>query len=245
MYDESSGFVPEFIKNSTDVENYIGDFFPQPQLRDLKNAVLEQYPADGSPYYGDARSRTEDVIRDLSFTCNTRLLYDAYHEKAETYMMQYNFLKGSEAAKHGGDLLPLFHNSEFDFIPVLQALYPGPPLPDWVWDLVRSGLELLAPPYQSYLASHAIHGDPNTGRRNGTPQWIPATNDSNNVQQVMEVGGEFSLDFFNSSFTDIINTNDACNFWKEAAHNITNAFPPTMHPLETPESQAVLHDDLK
>lgn len=239
MYNESGRFVPEFIRTEADAESYIREFFPQSELSDLRTAVLKQYPADGSPYRGNARKRTEAVIRDLSFTCNTRVLYDAYHNNAKTYMMQYNVGSAEGLAFHAADLIPLFWNGEFDFLSILKKLLPKVP------EIVLRGLLIIvrfeAPRYQSYFTSHAINGDPNS---NSKPHWKPAQNDSNYVKQVMEVTGNL-LGFFNPKFTDVINTNKACDFWKQAASNITDRFPGSSYSLETPESQAVLHEILK
>lgn len=241
VYNESGLFVPKFIQNSSSVKKYVHKFFPQHKLTELRHAVLNQYPADGPPYWGNARNRTEAIIRDLSFTCNTRLLYDAYHQKAKTYMMQYDVGKDYGLALHGTDLLPLFLNPAFNIVAFLQdrlklsrerAISLG-----WM-------LKTLSPRYQSYFVSHAIHGDPNTGRVWGTPEWELAINDSNRIHQVMEVIGN-PLQYFHPDFTDDINTNDACDIWKKAARNITNLFPGPSHSTETQPMQAVLHGLLK
>ena len=87
---------------------------PEPQLEVVRQAIKAQYPAQGPPYYGDQRGRIADVIRDSSFTCNTRWLYDAYNSiGAGTYMLQYDFLdyfleQHYNDAIHASDLLPLF-----------------------------------------------------------------------------------------------------------------------------------------
>lgn len=209
VFNEAVDFVPDFIVNQTGVEDYVADFFPQPKLSELRTAVLKEYPETL-----EARKRAEDIIRDLSFTCNTRLLYDAYHMEADTYMMQYDVL----FAHHGFDALPLFWSTEFDLTAYL-ASQTNDTISPCVLGAVVNGL---APSYQSYLASHAIHGDPNTGKQTDTPQWNPATNDSNFINQVMQVGRWAN---FNPNFQDGINTNQACDFWKEAAWNITKLFP--------------------
>lgn len=242
VYNESGLFVPKFIQNETDVGKYIRDFFPQPNLSGLKTAVLKQYPADGYPYWGNARNRTEAIIRDMSFTCNTRLLYDAYHNKAPTYMMQYDFLSKLGLALHGTDLLPLFFNSKFDILSLLKARLPKGL--KWAAEMLTKLVGVLAPRYQAYFTSHAIYGDPNTGKNPITPTWKPAINDSNNVKQVMEVTANV-FEYFHPEFTDIINTNEACDFWKAAAWNITNIYSGPSSSLQTLGTQVELHEYLK
>lgn len=242
MYNESGIFTPKFIQNSSSVEKYIGEFFPQPKLTELRTAVLNRYPADGPPYWGNARNRTEAIIRDLSFTCNTRLLYDAYHQEANTYMMQYDALENYGLAFHGADLLPLFFNPGFDIVAFLEARFPN--WPGWMVKALSATAKRLSTRYQSYFVSHAIHGNPNTGRVKGTPEWKLATNDSNRIHQVMEVVGN-PLKFFHPEFTDDVNTNEACDFWKSAAREITRLFPGASHSVETQPIQAVLHELLK
>ena len=242
MYNESGTFIPKFIQNSSSVKKYVGEFFPQPKLTELRTAVLNQYPADGPPYWGNARNRTEAIIRDLSFTCSTRLLYDAYHQKANTYMMQYDVLKTFGLAFHGTDLLPLFLNPDFDCVAFLKQRFPD--LPPWMAQNLCAIAKELSTRYQSYFVSHAIHGNPNTGRFEGTPEWKLATNDSNRIHQVMEVDGNI-FKFFHPEFTDDINTNEACDFWKSAAWKITELFPGASHSVETQPMQAVLHEVLK
>lgn len=245
VYDESSPFVSKFIQNTTDVEIYVEDLFPQTKLSGLKTAVLKQYPADAYPYGANARSRTAAVIRDMYFTCNTRLLYDAYHNEAKTYMMEYDVLSELGLATHGADLIPLFLNSESDIIPFLEKQFP-PPL-NLSAEILAKALKVIAPRFQSYFASHAIYGDPNRLRKSITPHWNPATNGSNYVEQVMEVTAR-PLHHFNPAFTDVINSNDACDFWKEAAWNITNLFPGASYSFQTREMQEmhlVLHEEIK
>lgn len=242
VFDESSSFVRKFIHNESSLEEYVGNFLPQPRLFGVKTAILEQYPANGSPYWGNATNRTEAVLRDMTFTCNTRLLYDAYHNEANTYMMEYDFLSGRGLAFHASDLLPLFFNPEFDIVPFLKEELPWY-LRFLAWTLAKS-LNVLAIQYQSYFVSHAIHGDPNTGKKPISPRWNLATNDSNYVKQTMQVGPKLPP-FFNPEFTDITNTNEACDFWKVAAWNITNLCSGTSYSPQTPGMQAGYHEYLK
>lgn len=239
VYDEAGTFVSLFVSDSKSVEEYIGTIFPQRKLSGLRTDVLEQYAADA---YSSAKDRAAAIISDMVFTCNTRLLYEAYHQEAETYMMQYDVGHDLGADVHGSDVMALFWNSRSDIVPFLKIALPDR-LKKYAGQLGHI-LGIVAPRYQSYFASHAIHGDPNTGKQKDTPQWNLAKHDSKNIYRVMEVTGNNS-NIFHPEFTDVINTNEACDFWKETARKITESFPGALDSFKTEEAQAMLHAKLK
>src|SRR5271154_1170730 len=106
---ESGSFVPQFMRTEADFTTFINDFMPEPQLAPVRAAVETQYPAQGPPYNGDQRARAGALIRDSTFTCNTRQLYEAYKPRSTgLYMLQYDFLASKNYALHGSDLLPTF-----------------------------------------------------------------------------------------------------------------------------------------
>ena len=72
-----------------------------------------------------------------------------------------------------------------------------------------------APEYQSYFASFAATGDVNKLKDGSLPTWVPATNDSNNVDNVLFTRNGLFQEWQLGS--DSINTWDACGFWYNAA----------------------------
>ncbi|MCJ1468602.1 hypothetical protein MMC07_007231 [Pseudocyphellaria aurata] len=214
-YDEGGIFASRYLPDSTS-KAYVKTIFPQLELWELREYILEQYPADAYPNDTD---RAAAIIGDMVLTCNTRFLYDAYHQEAETYMMQYSVGHDFGVAIHGSDIMALFWNSWFDIIPFLQVALSPYGL-DTHAERLGDILGVVSPRYQSYFASHAIHGNPNTGKLKNTPQWHPAKHDAQNIYQTMQVTGNLSH-IFENDFTDVSNTKDVCDFWKETAWEIT------------------------
>ena len=162
------------------------------------------------------------MIRDSTFTCNTRQLFDAYSNISSTYMMQYSVGQTFGAAKHASDLLPTFWHQGWDMKSfIMDYLH----LEDWLADGAATALKALAPEYQLYLANHAISGNPNP--RSGShstyhPQWNVATVSTNgqnvqNVQNVLEVG---LIPYFDTTFTDVITYKSTCDFWVDMAYDV-------------------------
>ncbi|MCJ1247550.1 hypothetical protein MMC30_004764 [Trapelia coarctata] len=220
---ESGSFIPKYIQTEADVTTFIDDFLPEDQLNEIRDAVQAQYPASGPPYDGDQRRRVENLIRDSTFTCNTRDLYDAYKGKA--WMMQYDFLSSFNEAVHSADLLPTFWNSDVNITGLIET-YGN--IPSWIASLVTPILTMYAAAYQSYFASHAISGNPNTQRDDDTVEWLMGSDNGNEVTDVLETSlgdPKVGLPFFIADTVDKINSKDICDFWKEVAINITKFAP--------------------
>jgi carboxylesterase type B len=219
---ESGSFIPKFIHTEADFTTFVTNFLPEPQLVPVRAAVQNKYPAQGPPYNGDQRARAGALIRDSTFTCNTRQLYEAYKDRSiGLYMMQYDFLASKNYALHASDLLPTFWNGEMDTAKLFEdLLHLEPLLAEAVaFAFDHSGY---APAYQSYFASHAVFGDPNTARRWNTMPWPNATDNGQEVTDVMETRFSAILDFFDGQTVDQVNTRASCDFWLQVAFWITN-----------------------
>lgn len=220
---ESGNFIPKFIHTEADFTTFVNDFLPEHSLFPVRTAVETKYPAQGPPYNGDPRARVAALIRDASFTCNTRLLYEAYKNRSiGLYMMQYDFLETENLALHSYDLLPTFWNGEMDTAALFEKFIPhiSPVLAKFIAFIFnKSGY---APSYQSYFASHALSGNPNTARSGRTVPWPNATDNGDKITNVMETGYSFPFDFFSGKTTDRVNTGESCNFWTNLAFWITN-----------------------
>jgi carboxylesterase type B len=161
---KSGSFVPKFMRTEANFTTFVNDFLPKPQLVPIRAAVKRQYPAQGPPYNGDQRARAGALIRDSTFTCNTRQLYEAYKDRPiDLYMMQYDFLASENYALHASDLLPTFWNVQMDTAKLFEDLLHLSPLraKPAAFAFDHSGY---APAYQSTFTSHAVFGDPNTAR---------------------------------------------------------------------------------
>ena len=220
VFNESEGFVPPWINTRADFTQYLKDWILEPNLKNVREAIEVQYPPSGPPYNGDQRKRASDVIRDSTFTCNTRQLFDAYRNTTSTYMMQYSFGADFNAAKHTSDLLPTFWNERFDYTQFLEKYQ----CLGWFKAFnMAKGVKRLAPKYQQYFANHAIFGNPSP-KGQIHPAWNVATlsADGENVQNVMDIKSDpVLIPEYNDAFTDIINTKSICDFWMAAAFNVS------------------------
>ena len=163
--------------------------------------------------------RASDVIRDAMFTCNTRLLYDAYQVESDvsTYMMQYSLGNLVEPPKHGMDLLPTFWNTHVNFTDSLHACMG---IDSGTAEAIAMLVGFFAPAYQSYLASHAVTGDPNTNRIDLAKyhKWQKASVDDDG-----QLTGVLNADIVFTDTKDTTNTAARCDFWKGIAAAIQPA----------------------
>jgi hypothetical protein len=200
-------FTTTTVKTDDDFTNFINAFFPKYALPIIPDAVFKAYPAssaEDSPY-SSAHDRLGAFIRDSSFTCYARSLTDAYAGK--NWNMQYS----STLGLHATDLLPMFLDDSISLGDLNFHLFP-----------LFGGS---AGAYQSYMASHAVHGNPNTDRLKfnipPTINWPHPTPDGDTYGNVLNVN-EFG--FFNLiTDTQMSYDSDAhCYFLMEMAKALTN-----------------------
>ena len=216
--DETSVFTPESFTTKEAFDGFISAFMPQEKLSSVKASILAQYNCTNPPYNGDYHLCAQTMMRDSCFTCNTRQLYDAYRNQS-AWMMEYVFPSpySDELAIHAADLLPTFISSETDVLALLEAFnVPNP-------KLAAPILKALAPQYQAYLASHAIHGDPNTAKHAKAPTWNAATTTADDIQPSLQVHYKLVAwqHFFDNNVKDAQNTRGICGFWAKVAQDIT------------------------
>ena len=76
--------------------------------------------------------------------------------------------------------------------------------------------------YQKYLASYAVHGDPNTAKGTNALEWPLATGEGDEIQNVLETRYDLLSEHrFFDIIDDSINTKSSCDFWNMAAKNIS------------------------
>ena len=140
-------------------------------------------------------------------------------------MMQYDFLSSFNEAVHSADLLPTFWNSNVNVTGLIET-YGN--IPSWIAGLVAPILTMYAAAYQSYFASHAISGNPNSQRNNDTVEWLIGSDNGNEVTDVLETSfgdPKVGLPFFIANTVDNINSREICDFWREVACNISKFAP--------------------
>ncbi|KAI4161617.1 MAG: hypothetical protein LQ342_004758 [Letrouitia transgressa] len=223
--DEAEIFVPDFATADARFTTFVSNFMPQQALSTQRNDIYNQYSKQKFPLVKD---RFKAVIRDGSFTCNTRQLFDAYRATStSTYMLYYNINYEYWGIQifppvHAIDLLPLFRNPEIDYEAFLIDLVKQLGKWDWRFKYVAPKAAKFyaefAPKYQSYLVAHAIFGDPNLGSFKGFP-WPTATYTASStsvsgVQQATVPTPSFHI------VADEINTSANCDFWAKIAAQI-------------------------
>ncbi|KAK7229406.1 hypothetical protein V2G26_001576 [Clonostachys chloroleuca] len=222
-WNEQYSFIPKYVNNEETFNTFLGLFLPGDDLATQRQKIRNQYDCR-KDYDSNWKRCIGVVIRDASFTCNTRDLFTAYSGKS--YMLRYAFpLK--EVAVHASDLIALFANSQAEAKTLLlkstdqiNEFFAG----IYADRLVNSGI---SEAYQTYLASFAMSGDPNTLGHPGvygvpSPTWPKADGSGNDLKDVLSVqmpSGQAAFTFI----TDEQNTKPACAFWTNLAQEIVLA----------------------
>ncbi|KAI1463154.1 alpha/beta-hydrolase [Daldinia caldariorum] len=205
---ESFGFTP-VVTNETEFDQILENFFPGSRLKPQRDAVKEYYNCE-ELYDGDFYACLSAIVRESSFTCNTRDLFEAY--PAESYMMRYSFPQSS-VAFHASDLYPLFTKNAEEVIAALNGSI-GEENATLYANLLY-GLKI-PEAYKNYFASFALTGDPNEGLLSPPyEQWPVANGSSELLSNVMKVSLIFSLT------TDDQNSKSNCSFWTEIAKELS------------------------
>ena len=224
-------FIPPPIKEApcdeSKFDDFMSSFIPQKALAPLRQNISNHYPSsdyeDLKCPQGNQMTRVSDVIRDAVFTCNTRLLYDAYQVKfgVPTYMMQYSLFQWYHMAVHASDLLPTFWNSNVDYA---KSLHECADVPRALIPIIAPRLKTFAPPYQSYLASHAVTGDPNKNAVDEAKahKWETASVSANGNILTNVLNADHQDTFF-TDITDGTNSAANCDSWKGIAAAIQPA----------------------
>lgn len=209
-------FTPKHVIDEKTFDSFLASFLPGAAAQ--QQAIKQHYDCK-TAFKGDWNKCVGTIIRDASFTCNTRNLYDAFPDK--TYMMRYAF-PVKDAAHHGSDMVPLFTTN------ATEAKHM----------LVKNGMDedqaetysnylffnYIPRAYRRYFASFAVSGgNPNLLRQaNRAPEWPLADgSEGNHMTNVMSVE---LVNLFESAFktriTDKQNAKDTCEFWTKMAGEI-------------------------
>ncbi|KAJ3951283.1 hypothetical protein N0V92_012318 [Colletotrichum tropicale] len=225
VLNETASFTPPFVTSADTFTEFLNVFLPGVELASQRQKIAAQYPCTEAPYDGDYRLCIATVIRDASFTCNTRDLYSAY--PSISHMMRYGFPTAS-LARHASDLVPLFSNYYSEAKAILEKNNVSTLEADaYAFLLVDSDL---AEAYQTYFASFALSGgNPNTLMMPEVlfwepPTWTVADGSGDELTNVLTVGPpELVYSAFTLDVPDDQNTKSACGFWTEIAKEIVEA----------------------
>lgn len=208
--DEAALFTSMKIDTDAKFEEFVNEIFRAYSKPDVTDAIFAEYPAttaQGSPYK-TTWERLRAFVRDTTFTCNNRVLTLAYPGK--TWNMQYSVAP----AIHGTDLIAMFFDASISIDIFNKSVN---------FNLIP-GFGNLAQGYQSYMASHAVHGDPNTDRLilNIPPaiSWPHPSQSGDTYANVLNVG---NLGFSLIKDTQISADSDShCDFMIEMTRALTN-----------------------
>jgi carboxylesterase type B len=190
----------------------VSEFLPGPELSPQRDAIRQQYDC-GKDFGGNFTNCIREVIQDLSFTCNTRNLFDSYPEIS--YMMEYAFPLPALAV-HASDLVPLFANNKAEGVALLELSGVEP----WQSQLYGEMLtSYITPRYQNYLASFALAGDPNALPFNPPVTWPVADGSEDKLSNVVRVQAPLGQEPFVLA-SDDQNSKSQCDFWTNIAESI-------------------------
>ncbi|KAI5460510.1 carboxylesterase family protein [Mariannaea sp. PMI_226] len=199
-------FMPP-VSNKADLEKFLKEFLPGDSRDPQRDKIKKQYCGG---FWPDYKACTAKMIRDASFTCNTRDLFEAYASKS--YMMEYSF-PTEGFAYHATDLIALFANSR-DEVKTMLAKTLGNVTAGIYADVLNFNVRKN---YQQYFASFAISGNPNTLQPTLPRHWSIATG-GEVLSNVMKVTGVFS-----NETRDDQNTKTSCDFWIGIAKEILDS----------------------
>ncbi|KAJ3457968.1 hypothetical protein MRS44_012077 [Fusarium solani] len=217
---ESASFTPKGITSETAFNDFLATFLPGAKLESQRQQIAQQYNCT-KLFGGDYTLCIATVIRDASFTCNTRDLYSAY--PSESHMMRYGY-PFPNYAYHASDLIPLFANSFDEAVGLLSKS-----LGDFLANLYARPLinTNLAAAYQTYFASFAASGDPNglslplvAGQQ--PPKWPIVDGSGDELANVLTVQIPSGQAAFVLA-SDDQNGKERCSFWTTLAKEIVEA----------------------
>ncbi|KAF5565588.1 cholinesterase [Fusarium napiforme] len=200
-----------FTPNVTTKEAFYGflaNFLPGDKLAPVRTEIAEYYDCDKN-YDGNYKKCLHDIIRDASFTCNTRDLIDAYPQQA--YAMNYGFPNDSYAF-HATDLIPLFGNVDFpgQIAVMFEKGFDYPE--EEAKKLAKALNSTVIKTFLEYLSSFAVYGDTNGTGNTGWPVVNRSGPLFSDVMKPNSSGWSLSNDDQNSKA--------ACDFWRKIANDI-------------------------
>ncbi|KAJ8131261.1 hypothetical protein O1611_g2365 [Lasiodiplodia mahajangana] len=210
---EPQSFTPN-ISTQDEFDEFLNDFLPGPNMEIYRIAISKQYNCTAD-FDGDFHRCLSIIIRDSTFTCNTRNLFEAYPNSS--YMMQYAF-PWDDLAVHASDLIPLFTNNRQQVAAIIESITGSTENGSAYSELLGDKIPSM---YKNYFASLSLYGNPNVGPSQPEVSWPVANGSADKLSDVMRV----SWDLFGHNFqliTDDQNANSTCSFWTELAKNLTS-----------------------
>lgn len=220
---EASMFTPKHVTTEETFDAFLGGFMPGSDHANQRTAIKQHYKCRIN-FLGDWNKCASTIIRDSTFTCNTRFLHQAYPDI--THMMRYVFPL-IDLASHGSDMAPLFTNTVAEAKVMLSKNGLNETQAGQYAQFLYFHKIPLA--YKTYFASFAAKGgDPNVLAQPGqAPSWpIASDSDAGLMQNVMTVRmASFTESAFVTDVTDRQNAKSTCDFWTGIAGEVMGAPP--------------------
>ena len=206
-------FIPCYCTSNDGFATFLKAFFGSDGYATQKTAITQKYVG-----ITNERAKVQAIIRDSSFICNNRFVYDAYasDQSKSLYMMQYDFLSsvpgGYDTAIHGADLLPTYYSKTMNRTAVEYFLMKRAGISQTTASVFMHEIAGLATDYQNYLTSFAATGVPK-----GPLTWNKATVKGDSLNNVMETAwtpNPFGADF-NFPTVDTQVSQVTCDFWRK------------------------------
>ncbi|KFZ23475.1 hypothetical protein V502_02048 [Pseudogymnoascus sp. VKM F-4520 (FW-2644)] len=213
-FDEASMFLAKWVETKEDFTEFVRLAFPGDELGEVRKSIAEKYPPIAFDYNQKQRLRT--VLRDSTFVCNKRQVYNAYKSTSTVYTARFEI----PPAQHGTDLLAIIWNRSVDIKALVKDLLPK--IADWIPNLLEAIWVPMATRYQVYFAGHALSGDPNYLSNKGL-NWEVTTDDGEELTNSLKIGLQYSTprQKFFALGRDFQTSEDNCAFWDDVAETIS------------------------
>jgi carboxylesterase type B len=198
-----------------EVSLFLSYAFPGDALANIRDRIAKQYPA--RLFDSKQKMRMRKVLRDSTFVCNTRQIYNAFHNDSTVYTAKFEM----PPAQHGFDMFALIWHRDVAVSELLKNA--SEKIPDFILDIFDNIWPRFAPRFQNYFAGHALAGDPNYPYHRGGLEWKPTVDDGNELTNSLKMGlmyPNYAHPFFTSG-KDAQNSMENCAFWDEIAKDIS------------------------
>jgi carboxylesterase type B len=213
-HDEVSLFLAKWVDTEEEFSEFLTYAFPGVALANIRDRIEKQYPAKF--FDSQQKMRMRKVLRDSTFVCNTRQIYNAFHNDSTVYTAKFEL----PPAQHGFDMFALIWHRGVAVSELLKNA--SEKIPDFILDLFDNIWPGFAPKFQAYFAGHAVAGDPNLFSSHRRLDWEPTVDDGNELTNSLKMGlyPNYVHPFFKVG-RDAQNSMDNCAFWDEIAKDIS------------------------
>jgi carboxylesterase type B len=202
-------FLAKWVDTWEDFTRFLANAFPGDEFTGIRQRIELQYPAKLFDFKQNQRMRA--VLRDSTFVCNVRQIYNAFHNDSKVYTASFTI----PPAQHGFDMYAIIWQAG---VPVSDLMKQATPkVHDKLLTYYDTMWHAFAPVYQSRYVTHALTGDPNKNHHPYEPEWEPTVDNGNELTNSMKIG---LFPFFEVG-SDSQSSTANCAFWDEIATDVS------------------------